>query len=75
MNKIISVALLVVTLVITLNALWQLYNYPVDNLYTFLTQMSILGLVVIGQMLLVAFGGLFSLFFLYWIVKWVRTGT
>ncbi len=50
MNKIISVALLVVTLVITLNALWQLYNYPVDNLYTFLTQMSILGLVVIGQM-------------------------
>ncbi len=30
---------------------------------------------LVGQMLLVAFGGLFSLFFLYWIVKWVRTGT
>lgn len=29
----------------------------------------------VGQMLLFLFGGLFSLYSLYYIVKWVRTGT
>lgn len=30
---------------------------------------------VVGQMLLVIFGGLFGLYSLYYMVKWVRTGT
>ena len=30
---------------------------------------------VVGQMLLVIFGGLFGLYSLYYVVKWVRTGT
>lgn len=30
---------------------------------------------VVGQMLLALFGGLFGLYSLYYIIKWVRTGT
>ena len=39
------------------------------------TFMSWIFFGLVGQMLLVVFGGLFSLFSLYYIIKWVRTGT
>jgi len=39
------------------------------------TFMSWIFFGLVGQMLLTIFGGLFSLYSLYYIIKWVRTGT